>query len=548
MEKIIFIAPHLSTGGMPQYLVKQIESIMWDYEVHVVEWADVTGGIYVVQRNRIIELLGNRFYTLGEKKENIFEIIDEIRPTAIHFHEIPETFIGKGLLDVIYREERDYSIVVTTHSSLTDPDSISYTADKFVLVSEWSKDRFEEYYGDTIPCEVWEYPIEELEFDKVYAKKMLEWDPTFKHVLNVGLFTRGKNQGELFELARMFEKDKILFHFVGNQAVNFKDYWEPIMGQKPSNCIIHGERSDVALFYQAADLFYFCSNFELNPLSVKEALSHKLPTFIKRLHTYKGYYDGKVTYITGDQASNKKKLIEMISGVEPRFSFENFDWGKKEPHPNFKETIIGEIISDNIYEKFFFVEEGDVVVDIGASIGPFSYSILHKNPSKVFCIEPSEDLFGTLVKNMSDGPVICINRGIAKEGSEEAESEYIFGQEKTKMKSMGFNSFLEQYEIDRIDFLKIDCEGGEYDIFTLDNEELIRENIGKIVGEWHLGTPALKEKFREFRNTYLLDCEDYKVFSVDGVDIKWDIWSDRFIEYYSEVIIYIDNRLYQEGC
>ncbi len=26
-KKIVFIAPHLSTGGMPQYLVKQVESI-----------------------------------------------------------------------------------------------------------------------------------------------------------------------------------------------------------------------------------------------------------------------------------------------------------------------------------------------------------------------------------------------------------------------------------------------------------------------------------------------------------------------------------------
>jgi hypothetical protein len=26
------------------------------------------------------------------------------------------------------------------------------------------------------------------------------------------------------------------------------------------------------------------------------------------------------------------------------------------------------------------------------------------------------------------------------------------------------------------------------------------------------------------------------------VDIKWDLWNDHFIEYYNEVIVYIDNR------
>jgi len=32
-KKIVFIAPHLSTGGMPQYLVKQVESIK-DYQAY----------------------------------------------------------------------------------------------------------------------------------------------------------------------------------------------------------------------------------------------------------------------------------------------------------------------------------------------------------------------------------------------------------------------------------------------------------------------------------------------------------------------------------
>jgi len=545
MEKIMFIAPHLSTGGMPQYLVKQIESVMKDYEVHVVEWADVTGGLYVVQRNKIRELVGERFYTLAEK-EDVLGLIDEVAPKAIHFQEIPETFVSREILMAIYRDERPYYIVVTTHSSLTDPEVISFTADKFVLVSEWSKDRFEEYYGDSIPCDIWEYPVERIEHDKAEAKKALGLDPSYKHVLNVGLFTRGKNQGELFDLARTFEKEKVMFHFVGNQAVNFEEYWGPIMKGKPANCVVHGERSDVDLFYKAADLFYFCSNFELNPLAVKEALSYGLPTFIKRLHTYKDSYDGKATYITGDQSANRRNVIEKLGGVEMKFDFERFEWGDVEPHENFKETILEEL-SLNIYEKHVFVEEGDIVLDIGASVGPFSYSILHKNPSRILCIEPSEELFPTLEKNMKDAPATCINMGISKFDSDEQEGEYIFGQRASKMKTIRFDTLLERYGIDRIDFLKTDCEGGEYEIFNLENEELIMEKVGKIAGEFHLGTPVLKEKFREFRNTYLLECEDYKVFSVDGVDIKWDIWTDRFIEYYTEVIIYIDNRKKQIG-
>jgi hypothetical protein len=29
---------------------------------------------------------------------------------------------------------------------------------------------------------------------------------------------------------------------------------------------------------------------------------------------------------------------------------------------------------------------------------------------------------------------------------------------------------------------------------------------------------------------------------VDGVDIKWDLWNEHFINYYEQIIVYIDNR------
>ena len=315
------VAPHLSTGGMPQYLVKQIEVLSNEYDIYCVEWGDVTGGIYVVQRNRVIDMLGDKFYSLTEDKSVFIDIINDIEPSMIHFQEVPETFINSDILDIIYSNDRDYSIVVTTHSSLTDPSCIKYTADRFILVSEWSKDIFDNYYKNEIDCTVWEYPIEKINYDKIDAKRELGWDLDYKHILNVGLFTSGKNQGELFELAKHFLDEKVLFHFVGNQAVNFKEYWESIMLNKPSNCIIHGERDDVDKFYKASDIFYFTSNFELSPLVVRESLSYGLPTFIKKLHTYKDMYDGLVTYITGDVYKNKTNVMDILYKNGNRYDY-----------------------------------------------------------------------------------------------------------------------------------------------------------------------------------------------------------------------------------
>jgi hypothetical protein len=135
----------------------------------------------------------------------------------------------------------------------------------------------------------------------------------------VGLFSPGKNQGEIFSIARQLEKYKIKFHFVGNQAMNYEHYWLPLMKHKPDNCVIWGERDDVDTFYAACDLFYFSSILELNPLSIKEALSYKLPCIFRNLHTYLDTYDNNslVTYINDDLKLTKRIILEKL---QPEFN------------------------------------------------------------------------------------------------------------------------------------------------------------------------------------------------------------------------------------
>ena len=205
-----------------------------------------------------------------------------------------------------------------------------------------------------------------------------------------------------------------------------------------------------------------------------------------------------------------------------------------------KQSIIREIFEDKCYEQFFEVEPNDIVLDVGASVGPFTYSILHKNPKQVFCFEPSEREFKTLVKNVRGYSVIPIPKGISNVNSI-VKSEFLFGGE-SEMETITFQKFINLYNLDKIDFIKTDCEGGEYDIFTQDNLDFLTNNVKKIVGEWHLRTPQLKEKFRNFRDNILPHFKYYRVFSVDGFDIQWDLWNDHFIDYYTEVIIHIDNR------
>ena len=218
----------------------------------------------------------------------------------------------------------------------------------------------------------------------------------------------------------------------------------------------------------------------------------------------------------------------------------NFDWGSSNDW--YKESIQKEFAERNIYLKLFDVEENDIVFDFGASCGPFPFSIKEKNPKHVYCLEPSLEEIPSLEKNIKDLNYTIIPKGISDiDGINKFE---LYGNENKfdYADSISFKSLIKQYNIEKIDFLKTDCEGGEYSIFNRENIWWIKNNVKKIVGEWHLETPEQKKQFREFRDIYLKLFPNHDLFSVDGFDIKWNLWNEHFIEYYSEVIIHIDNR------
>ena len=218
---------------------------------------------------------------------------------------------------------------------------------------------------------------------------------------------------------------------------------------------------------------------------------------------------------------------------------DNFNWGKSNEW--YRETMTEEFFNGiNIYEKVFKVEEGDIVMDIGASIGPWSYLMKDRKVKHLYCVEPSKTQVEILEKNIKLVPNTIIPYVIGEEDL--PISDYWGGQNNTIVKSKKFMEIVNDNNIDKIDFLKTDCEGGEYEIFNIENICWIKENIKKCSGEWHLSNPEFKQKFRVFRDVYLRIFKNYEIFSLDGTNIKWDLWNEHFIEYYNEVIIHIDNR------
>ena len=327
MKKLLVIAPHLSTGGCPQVIVNKIELLKDTYEIKCVEYSNIADA-FRVQKDRIINLIGseNLIILSNDKEQVLMSLIDDFQPDFISMEEIPEFFLDEKITKRIYSNDRKYIITETTHDSSFPVERKRWFPDKFIFVSAFSAFKYSSY---DIPYEIVEYPVDFKAAKKRELQNKLHFDPSYKHVVNVGLFTPRKNQAYIFELAKHLLDYKIVFHFLGNLAGNFKDYWEPLVMSKPSNCMVWGERSDVYDFLEASDLFLFTSkgeknNKELNPIAIKEALEYQIPMMMYNLDVYCGKYDKyeNITYLTGDidtDINNLKKILNMDS-MQEKFS------------------------------------------------------------------------------------------------------------------------------------------------------------------------------------------------------------------------------------
>ncbi len=326
MQKILFIAPHLSTGGLPQYLTKKIELIKNEFDVYLIEWVDCTGGRLVITKNKLEKLVPpNKFFTLGEDKTELFNIIDIVQPDIIHLEEIPEYFMDDDIARKLYSTEREYFLVETSHDSSMNTENKLFFPDKFMFVSNW---QIEQYKNIDIPKILVEYPIEYIPRpNREHALKRLNLDPSKKHILHIGLFTSRKNQKEFFEYAKALPEYE--FHSVGNQADNFKWYWEPLMKEKPDNLTWWNERTDVENFYQSMDLFLFTSRGTANdketmPLVIREALSYQIPQLLYNLEVYQNYFEdyNTINYLNFNNFNENVKLIKNQFTILPEVSKE----------------------------------------------------------------------------------------------------------------------------------------------------------------------------------------------------------------------------------
>jgi len=487
MKKLLCIAPHLSTGGLPQYLLKKIQLIHAEYDITLVEYSDVTGGVLVVQRTQLLNLLGSNLITLGDDKSKLLDVISTLRPDIIHFEEIPEYFCDHNIAQSIYNTSRTYTIFETCHDSSVDIDAKIFLPDKFVLVSDFQVDMFRPL---GIPSVVIDYPIYFTNrTHRTLYQSELGLDPTKKHVLNVGLFTHRKNQKEFFEYAR--HMPDVQFHSVGNMADNFRSYWEPLVVTKPPNVTIWGERSDVYKFYQAMDLLLFTSkgtisDKETMPLVLKEAVSNQIPICLYNLPVYRNFFKqfDNITYLStlsfDDNINKIKKVLGLIdqytsshtfhtlNGVVDfgEFMYDNSMQNASDIYGFDAAMFWGQYVYNELSRGNISVSPGDVYVDFGSNIGMSCRVAQERGAASIYAFDPDPVMCELLSKNCPNATVF--NYGISDTSYETTfyhwpYNEHMTGPQYTAT-LIDFKTALSYVPSD-INYLKIDIEGSEENIF-----------------------------------------------------------------------------------
>ena len=154
-----------------------------------------------------------------------------------------------------------------------------------------------------------------------------------------------------------------------------------------------------------------------------------------------------------------------------------------------------EVFVDNVYD-IYEIGEHDVVMDVGGHIGSFTTKAANQcKKGQVFTFEPSPETFKLLTDNVKKLENVKVFSSAISDhtGTQQlylsednpAENSLLRKTDKyINVELITLRDFFTKFNIDRVNLMKLDCEGGEYNIVTSSIHEL-KNKVEKIVMEVH---------------------------------------------------------------
>ena len=187
-----------------------------------------------------------------------------------------------------------------------------------------------------------------------------------------------------------------------------------------------------------------------------------------------------------------------------------------------------EVIYDKVYNPpFFDIQPNDIVLDIGANKGYFSLYAARTVNAQVYCFEPVPNLFDIIKENIQINNTTNIFPQNVAVSNKSGKTDFFLAEKdnvahslfnalpsmkKIEVETVTLEDFCKKHALKKINFLKMDCEGSEYDILLGATKEFL-SSIEKISMEYHDGSNEHKHQelvdFLEKNNFLVTTREEY---------------------------------------
>lgn len=183
---------------------------------------------------------------------------------------------------------------------------------------------------------------------------------------------------------------------------------------------------------------------------------------------------------------------------------------------------------DATHRLNYNLSKDSIVFDLGGYKGEWATKILQKYGSKIYIFEPVHKFFEDIKRKFNENPKInCYEFGLgAKDESMEIsltqDSSSVFNTDgdKETISIKSLTNFLNAENISNVDLLKINIEGGEYDLL----EDLIINNklstFKNIQIQFHRFIPECAERRNKIREE-LLKTHDLTY----NYEFIWENWT-----------------------